>query len=102
LKTGNPELVTGNRFWGEVMSSKKLAEIAQMLDELVDDTSIPKNIRKALSDARDRLKSNDEDSVKLSAAVYLIESISDDINMPSHARTQIWSIMGVLEEAKQK
>jgi hypothetical protein len=84
------------------MATDKLTEIADMLDELVSDTSIPKNIRKALSDAKDRLRSNDDESVKVSAAIYLIESVSDDINMPSHARTQIWGIMGELEATKQK
>jgi len=83
------------------MSTIKLSRIADMLADLAEDTSIPKNIRKALSDARDRLRSNDEDGVKVSAAIYLIESISDDINMPSHARTQIWGIMGELESTKQ-
>ncbi len=79
-----------------------IKEIALMLDDLLSDTSIPKNIRKALSDAKERLTSNDEDNVKLSAAIYLVESISDDINMPSHARMQIWSILGELESIKQK
>ena len=84
------------------MASEKLIEIADMLDDLVSDTMIPKNIRKALSDAKDRLRSNDDESVKVSAAIYLIESISDDINMPAHARTQIWGIIGELEATKQK
>jgi len=84
------------------MNSAKLMQIAGMLEDLVADTSIPKNIRKALSDAKDRLRSNDDDSVKVSAAIYLVESVSDDINMPSHARTQIWAIMGELEASKQK
>ena len=84
------------------MGSAKLVQIAGMLEDLVADTSIPKNIRKALSDAKDRLRSGDEDSVKVSAAIYLIESISDDINMPAHARTQIWAIMGELEATKQR
>jgi uncharacterized protein (UPF0147 family) len=84
------------------MGSTKLVEIADMLEDLVSDNSIPKNIRKALSDAKDRLKSDDEDMVKVSAAIYLIESVSDDINMPPHARTQIWAIMGELESSKQK
>lgn len=84
------------------MGSTKIVEIAEMLDDLVSDNSIPKNIRKALNEAKDRLRSEDEDMVKVSAAIYLIESVSDDINMPSHARTQIWAIMGELESSKQK
>jgi hypothetical protein len=84
------------------MASAKLGQIADMLEELVSDNSIPKNIRKALSDAKDRLRGVDDDSVKVSAAIYLIESVSDDINMPAHARTQIWAIMGELEATKQR
>ena len=69
----------------------------EMLDALVNDTTIPKNIRKALTEAKARLEGNDEINVKISAAIYLIESVSDDINMPAHARTQIWAIMSNLE-----
>ena len=72
-------------------------EISEMLNNLVDDTSIPKNIRRTLTEAKTRLDSNEEHNVKVSAAIYLIESISEDINMPAHARTQIWAIMSSLE-----
>ena len=79
---------------------QKVQEIIQMLEMLTSDNAIPKNIRKCLDDAVTRLKSNDELTVKLSAAVYLIESISEDINMPAHARTQIWAVISSLESLK--
>lgn len=75
-------------------------EISEMLGNLVNDTTIPKNIRKALSEAKGRLDSDEDTNVKVSAAIYLIESITEDINMPSHARTQIWAIMSALESRK--
>ena len=78
----------------------KLEDISQMLDALVNDTTVPKNIRKALSDAKGRLDGDEDISVKVSAAIYLIESITEDINMPPHARTQIWAIISALESAK--
>ncbi len=77
-----------------------MKEISEMLSSLVNDSTIPKNIRKALSDAKMRLDSDEEANVKISAAVYLIESITEDINMPPHARTQIWAIMSALESQK--
>ncbi len=79
-----------------------IKEVSEMVDNLVNDTTIPKNIRKALSEAKSRLDSNDEKSVKVSAAIYLIESITEDINMPAHARTQIWSIISALEELNER
>lgn len=78
----------------------KLNQIIDILSTLVEDTTIPKNIRKALSDAKDRLVGSDDVNVKVSAAVYLIESISEDINMPPHARTQIWAVISMLESIK--
>jgi uncharacterized protein (UPF0147 family) len=77
-----------------------MKEVSEMLSSLVNDSTIPKNIRKALSDAKIRLDSDEEANVKISAAVYLIESITEDINMPPHARTQIWAIMSALESKK--
>ena len=79
----------------------KLAVIIEMIDNLVSDNTVPKNIRKILTDSKDRLNGPEDIDVKISAAIYLIESISDDINMPSHARTQIWAIMSALEGIKQ-
>ncbi len=78
----------------------EMKEISEMLGNLVNDTTIPKNIRKALSEAKGRLDGDEEPSVKVSAAIYLIESITEDINMPAHARTQIWAIMSALESQK--
>ncbi|MDD5340029.1 MAG: UPF0147 family protein [Candidatus ainarchaeum sp.] len=75
----------------------EVKDISNMVETLVNDSTIPKNIRKALLEAKTRLDSGEDKGVKVSAAIYLIESISDDINMPSHARTQIWAIMSALE-----
>jgi uncharacterized protein len=80
----------------------ELNEVSQMLDNLVNDTTIPKNIRRALSEAKGRLDSAEEKSVKVSAAIYVIESIAEDINMPTHARTQIWAIMNALETLNER
>lgn len=78
----------------------ELGQITEMLDNLVNDNSVPKNIRKALADAKQRLEGDEDNNVKVSAAIYLIESITEDINMPPHARTQIWAIISALESAK--
>lgn len=78
----------------------KIKQISEMIEHILGDVTVPKNIRKILTDANERLKGSEEANVKISAAVYLIESISDDINMPPHARTQIWAILSALEGLK--
>lgn len=79
-----------------------VSEISVMVGDLLDDTAIPKNIRRALSEAKVRLDGSDEDNVKISAAIYIIESITEDINMPPHARTQIWAIISALESLNEQ
>jgi len=79
---------------------KKMQDIIEMLEIVTGDTSVPKNIRKALTEARDKLKSDDDLPVKVSSAVYSLDSVSEDINMPMHARTQIWTILSALEGIK--
>ena len=82
------------------MVEPKVAEVIELIDMVGEDTSVPKNIRRALSEAKERLKGADELSTKVSAAVYAIEAVSEDINMPMHARTQIWTILSALESIK--
>lgn len=82
------------------MLDNRVVEVIGLIDTVSEDTSVPKNIRRALSEAKERLKGNDELSTKVSAAVYAIEGISEDINMPMHARTQIWTILSALESIK--
>ena len=76
---------------------ENLQYIIEMMDGVIKDLSVPKNIRKALSDAKEKLLSNDDLKLRVSSAIYIIESITDDVNIPPHARTQIWSIMSELE-----
>lgn len=78
----------------------KIQAIIDMIDNVLEDTSVPKNIRKALADAKVRLRGSEETIVKVSAAIYFIEPVSEDVNMPAHARTQVWSIISALEAIK--
>ncbi len=76
-------------------------EIIGLIEGVAGDSSVPKNIRRALEEAKERLQGEDELTTKVSAAIYSIESISEDVNMPPHARMQIWSILSELESLKK-
>ena len=79
---------------------EKIKQIASLMDVVVNDTSIPKNVREAVNDAKEKLLSNEELGVKTSGAIYILGEISNDINMPAHARTQIWTILSALESIR--
>jgi uncharacterized protein (UPF0147 family) len=87
------------------MNDKEVAElidqIKRQIDLLLNDTSVPKNVKNAVKDARDNLNSEGEDYVvKVSSAIYSMDSISNDINLPAQARTAVWSILSMLESIK--
>jgi hypothetical protein len=79
------------------MSDINLSEIIEIMNEIEEDNSIPKNIRKTISEAKQRLKKDEDPTLKIGAVVYSLEEIAEDINIPSHARTQIWTILSALE-----
>ena len=65
---------------------------------VVSDTMVPRNIRKAASDASEQLQNKSvEDKVKAYAAIELLDEISNDPNMPMHTRTVIWEVLSELE-----
>ncbi len=87
------------------MDDKEAAEtidkIKRQMDFLLGDTSVPKNVKSAIKEARDHLNSEKEDNiVKVSSAIYNIDAISNDINLPAQARTSVWSILSMLESIK--
>lgn len=79
------------------MTDDKVKEIVSLMDMVIDDTSVPKNIRKVVQDARVHLKSQEELTTRISSAIYSLDGVDEDINMPMHARTQIWTILSALE-----
>jgi len=72
------------------------------MDSVIEDTSVPRNIRKALDDARNKILSQEKQDVAVTSAIYILDDISNDINMPSHARTEIWQIISELESIREK
>ncbi len=82
-------------------TEEQINQIVGMMETVVQDTSIPRNVRKAVSDAKEKLQTEDDLIVRTSSAIYLLDSIAEDINLPAHARTQIWTILSALEALKE-
>ncbi len=75
--------------------------IAELMANVTEDTSVPRNIRSALDEAKKTILSAVDD-VALSRAIYLLDDVSNDINLPAHARTDLWTIISELETLKEK
>jgi len=83
------------------MMSKKediIKECADAIEKIMMDTSVPKNIRRVVSEVRSNiLDESKEVSMKSTTAISMLEDISNDPNMPLPTRTKIWEIISRLE-----
>ncbi len=78
--------------------TEKIKQIVDVLNQVIKDTSVPRNIRRGAEEAREILLNEEEDlKNRTSSALYLLEELSNDRNLPMHARTIIWNVAGALE-----
>ncbi len=82
------------------MTSKKeqLIDILEVLQELSEDSTVPKNIKNKISEVIGILKKDSDISLKISKALHELEEVSDDSNLQPFTRTQIWNITSMLEK----
>lgn len=84
-------------------SEQDIANVAELMDSVLSDTSVPRNIRKAVEDAKHKILNAQEGvDIRVTSSIYLLDDVSNDINMPSHARTEIWQIISELEAIREK
>ncbi|MEM4589766.1 MAG: UPF0147 family protein [Candidatus Micrarchaeia archaeon] len=76
---------------------QKISQIISLIDLMLEDVSVPRNVKKAIEDAKKRLMEKGDPTIRAGAAIYYIQEISEDINLPQHARTQVWQILSALE-----
>jgi uncharacterized protein (UPF0147 family) len=78
--------------------AQAFSRILESLAQLAEDSSVPRNIRRGAQAARDELtKPRVALDVRIASAVYLLDDLANDANLPTHGRTAIWSIISSLE-----
>ncbi len=75
-------------------------EVIDMIESMIEDSSVPRNVKKALEEAKLSLKESKDINVAVMKAVYSIEKITDDQNIPSHVRMDLWNVISALESIK--
>jgi len=76
------------------------ANIEPVLEELREDTTVPKNVRLKIEKIMQVLNGKTEKSIKVSKALNELEEIADDVNLQSYTRTQVWNVISALEKIK--
>ena len=78
--------------------NSQIIEVCEILDYIADNNTVPRNIREAAGESSDLLKDEEQDqSVKISTVLGKLDEISNDPNIPVHARTLIWEVLSKLE-----
>ncbi len=79
----------------------KLRNAMFMLVSIINDTGVPRNIRRAATEALNQLRNEKlSPGVRAANAVSILDSISQDPNMPINTRTKIWQIIAILETVR--
>ena len=74
-----------------------LTQIYQALAMLMEDASVPKNVKLRLSGMMSELDSTSNVPVVVNNMLYELEELSNDINLQPFVRTQLWNIASLLE-----
>jgi len=80
---------------GENMDT--LQQVIAALKELGNDSSTSKSVKVKVASMLVMLNDEAEVSMKVSKALHELEEISEDINVQSDTRTQIFNIVSLLE-----
>ena len=80
------------------MSNRNIDEVCEILEYIMNENSVPRNIREAANESNKLLKDETQDqSVRISTVLGKLDEISNDPNIPVHARTLIWEVLSKLE-----
>ena len=85
-----------------IMVEEQLKPVFDLLEQIINDRTVPKNIRKAAEDSKTALVSTGQPEVKISTAIHILDEIINDPNMPMYTRTQIWNVVSMLEEKRRE
>ena len=72
--------------------------VVSVLSELLEDSTVPKNVKSKIQEIIGSLNDNKTDlSLRINKALNVLDEISDDNNIQPYTRTQIWNIASLLE-----
>lgn len=81
---------------------ERIGQAMVVLGQISEDTTTPRNIRRAAKNSIDALQTTGDLSaaVKASNAVSVLDDVLQDPNMPPYTRVKLWNVMSLLEAIK--
>jgi len=80
---------------------EKVKQAVAVLGLVSEDTTTPRNIRRAAKESIDALQLMQYSlAVRASNAISILDEILQDPNMPPYTRVKLWNVMSFLEAIK--
>jgi len=80
---------------------ERIKQALAVLAEVSEDSTTPRNIRRAAKEALDVLANSSQGHGDRAAqAVNILDDISQDPNMPPYTRVKLWNVMSLIEAIK--
>jgi hypothetical protein len=83
-------------------NQESMKEAIDTLNQIVASSTTPKTVKKSISELIIELK-NDEFALAVRAAntISLLDDVTQDPNLPSYVRTQLWQAVSKLESIRE-
>ncbi|MBN2141916.1 UPF0147 family protein [Candidatus Woesearchaeota archaeon] len=77
----------------------EVADVVETIKDILEDPGLQKNIKQKLDNIMKELESADKNSIRLKVdkCVDELDEICNDSNIQPFVRTQVWSIVSMLE-----
>ena len=86
----------------ETQNKQAMKEAIDTLNLIISTNSTPKTIKKSSTDlVADLVKEEYSLSVRAANTISLLDDVTQDPNMPSYVRTQLWQAVSKLESIRE-
>ena len=86
----------------EAQNKESMKGAIETLNQIASNNSTPKTIRKSISDLIEDLNKEEYSlSVRAANTISLLDDVTQDPNMPSYVRTQLWQAVSKLESIRE-
>jgi hypothetical protein len=83
-------------------NKESMKEAIDTLNQIINSSSTPKTVKKSITDLIDELEKEEFAlSVRAANTISLLDDVTQDPNLPSYVRTQLWQAVSKLESIRE-
>jgi uncharacterized protein len=82
------------------MTLENIDSSIDLLVEIIEDSSVPKNIKSTCEKVKAILLNDGDEKVKIDNAIQNLDLLADNALVPTYTRMQIWNIVSLLESSQ--